>query len=90
VHCFAVAISIRTNGNAIWLLVQVHSVLHHDEGKEGGIEHGGVPEMLIAVLKLRVVHGDASGVCCVWQRLCFVAPWIGQNTIFLYLTLLFT
>jgi hypothetical protein len=46
--------------------------------------------MAIVVPNLRVVHGDASGVRCIWQRRCFVAPWIGKNTIFLCLTLVFT
>jgi hypothetical protein len=52
VHCFAVAISIRTNGNALQLLVHVHDVLHCDDDKAGGIEHGSVPGMVIAVSKL--------------------------------------
>jgi hypothetical protein len=52
VHCFAIAISIRTNGNVIRLLVQLHDVPQCDKGKEGEIEHGGVPGMAIAVLNL--------------------------------------
>jgi hypothetical protein len=64
VHHFAVAISIRTNGNAIWLLVQVHGLPQCDDGKEGETEHGGVPRMVVVVSKLRAVHKDASGVCC--------------------------
>jgi hypothetical protein len=67
VHCFAVAISITTDGNALRLLVQVHGVPHHDDDKEGGTEHGNVLGMVVAVPKLRAVHGDALGVRCVWQ-----------------------
>jgi hypothetical protein len=52
VHHFAVAISIRTNGTALQLLVQVHGLLQRDDGKEGGIEHGGVPGVAVAVTKL--------------------------------------
>jgi hypothetical protein len=79
VHHFAVAIFIRINGNAIQLLVQVCGLPQHDDGKDGGTEHGGVLRMAVAVPKLRVVHGDASSMCCVWQRRRFVAPWIGKN-----------
>jgi hypothetical protein len=68
----------------------VHGLPQCDDSKEGGIEHGDVPGMTVVVLKLRAVHGYASGVCCVWQRRCLVAPWIGKTPIFLYLTLLFT
>jgi hypothetical protein len=52
VHRFAVTISITTNGNALRLLVQVHSLPQHDDGKDGRIEHGCVPGMVIAVPKL--------------------------------------
>jgi hypothetical protein len=62
VHCLAVAISIRTNGNALRLLVQVHGLLQRDDCKEGGIERGGVPGMAIAVLMLQAIFWDASGV----------------------------
>jgi hypothetical protein len=71
-----------TNGNALWLLVQVHGLPQHDEGKEGGTEHGGLLGLAVVVPKLRAVHGDASSVRRVWQRRCFVAPWIGKNPIF--------
>jgi hypothetical protein len=52
VHRFTVIISITTNGNALQLLVQVHGLPQHDDGKEGGTEHGGVPGMAVAVPKL--------------------------------------
>jgi hypothetical protein len=39
-------------GNVLRLLVQVLSLLQHDDDKEGGIEHGGVLGVAIAVLKL--------------------------------------
>jgi hypothetical protein len=68
VHHFTIAISIRTNGNAIQLLVQVRGLPQCDDGKECGTEHSSVLGMAVAVLKLQVVHGDSSGVCCVWQR----------------------
>jgi hypothetical protein len=51
-----------TNGNALWLLVQVHGLPQHDEGKEGGTEHGGLLGLAVVVPKLRAVHGDASSV----------------------------
>jgi hypothetical protein len=35
------------------VLVLVHSVPKRDEGKEGGMEHGGVSGAAIAVSKLR-------------------------------------
>jgi hypothetical protein len=90
-HHFVVTISITTIGNAFQLLVQVHGLPQCDDDKEGGIEHGGVSGMAVAVPKLRVVHGDASSVHCVWQWRRFFAPWIGKNYIyFLCLTLLFT
>jgi hypothetical protein len=53
VHRFTVTISISPNGNVLRLLVQVLSLLQHDDDKEGGIEHGGVLGVAIAVLKLR-------------------------------------
>jgi hypothetical protein len=40
----------------------MHGLPHHDDDKEGGTEHGGVPGMAVAVLKLQTVHGDASGI----------------------------
>jgi hypothetical protein len=52
VHCFIVTISITTNGNALWLLVQVHGLPQRDDGKDYGIEHGGVLGMAVAVPKL--------------------------------------
>jgi hypothetical protein len=52
VHHFAVTNSITTNGNTLRLLVHVHGLPQRDEGKEGGIEHGGVPGMAVAVPKL--------------------------------------
>jgi hypothetical protein len=52
VHRFAVAISIRTNGIALWLLVQVHDLPQCNDGKEGGTEHGSVPGVTIVVPKL--------------------------------------
>jgi hypothetical protein len=52
VHHFTVTISITTNGNVLWLLVQVHGLLQHDDGKECGTEHGGVPGMAVVVPKL--------------------------------------
>jgi hypothetical protein len=67
VHRFTVAISITTNGNALRLLVQVHGLSQCDDGKEVGIEHGGVLGMAVVVPKVRAVHGDALGVRCVWQ-----------------------
>jgi hypothetical protein len=68
VHHFVVTISIMTNGNALRLLVQMHGLSQHDDGKEGRTKHGGVPGVAVEVPKLQYVHGDASGVCCVWQR----------------------
>jgi hypothetical protein len=41
-----------TNGNALWLLVQVHGLLQHDDGKDGGTKHGCVPRMAVAVPRL--------------------------------------
>jgi hypothetical protein len=46
----------------------VHGLPQCEDDKEGGIEHGGVPGMAVAVPKLRALHGDASGMRCVWQR----------------------
>jgi hypothetical protein len=60
----------------------VHGLPQHDDSKEGGIEHGDAPGMAVVVPKLRAVHGYASGMCCVWQRRRFVAPWIGKTPIF--------
>jgi hypothetical protein len=52
VHHFVVTISITTNGNALRMLVQVHGLPQHDDGKEGGTEHGGVLGMAVVVPKL--------------------------------------
>jgi hypothetical protein len=52
VHRLIVKFSIRTNGNALRLLVQVHYLPQHDDGKECGIEHGGVPGVVVEVPKL--------------------------------------
>jgi hypothetical protein len=52
VHRFVVAISITTNGNALRLLLQVHSLPQRDDGTEGGTKHGGVRGMLVVVPKL--------------------------------------
>jgi hypothetical protein len=52
VHYFAVTISIMTNGIALRLLVQVYGLPQRDDGKEGGIEHGGVLGMAVTVPKL--------------------------------------
>jgi hypothetical protein len=52
VHRFTVAISIRTNHNALMLLVQVHSLLQWDNVKEGGTEHGSIPVVAVVVMKL--------------------------------------
>jgi hypothetical protein len=60
--------------SALRLLVQVHGLPQRDDGKEGGTKHGGVPGMVVVVPKLQAVHGDTSGVHCVWQRRRFVAP----------------
>jgi hypothetical protein len=53
VHRLTVKNSIRINGNALRLLVQVHYLPQRDNGKEGGIEHGGVPGVAIEVPKLQ-------------------------------------
>jgi hypothetical protein len=53
VHRLIVKIYIRTDGNALRLLVQVHYLPQHDDGKEGGTEHGGVPGVAIEVPKLQ-------------------------------------
>jgi hypothetical protein len=53
VHHLTVKISIMTNGNALQLLVKVHCLPQRDDGKEGGIEHGGVPGVVVAVPKLQ-------------------------------------
>jgi hypothetical protein len=53
VHHLTVTISMMTNGNALWLLVQVHYLPQHDDSKEGGTEHGGVPGVTIVVPKLQ-------------------------------------
>jgi hypothetical protein len=52
VHRFVVTISITTNDNALWLLVQVHGLPQRNDGKDGGTEHGRVPGMVIAIPKL--------------------------------------
>jgi hypothetical protein len=52
VHLLTIAISIRTNGNVIWLLVQMCELPQRDDDKEGGTEHGCVPGMAVVVLKL--------------------------------------
>jgi hypothetical protein len=52
VHHFIVAISIMTNGNALWLLVQVHGLPQHDDNKEGGTEYGSVLGIAVAAPKL--------------------------------------
>jgi hypothetical protein len=41
-----------TNGNALRLLVQIHSLPQRADIKEGGTEYGGVPGMVVAVPKL--------------------------------------
>jgi hypothetical protein len=64
VHHFVVTISIMTNGNALWLLVQMHGLPQHDDDKEGGIEYGGVLGILVAVPKLRAVRVDALVTLC--------------------------
>jgi hypothetical protein len=51
VHHLTVKISIRTNGNALRLLIQVHYLLQCDDGKEGGTELGGVPGVAVEVPK---------------------------------------
>jgi hypothetical protein len=53
VHHLIVANSIRTNGNALRLFVQVHDFLQYDDVKEGGIEHGGVLGVVVEVPKLQ-------------------------------------
>jgi hypothetical protein len=53
VHRVTVKFSIRTNGNALRLLVQVHYLPQHDDGKEGGTEHGGVLGVVVEVPKLQ-------------------------------------
>jgi hypothetical protein len=40
-------ICIRTNGNALGLIVQVHGVSQHDDSNAGGTEHGGVPGLVL-------------------------------------------
>jgi hypothetical protein len=62
VHRLTIAISIRTNGNALRLTIQVRDFLQHDDGKEGETEHGSVAGVAIEVPKLRKVHGDALGL----------------------------
>jgi hypothetical protein len=44
---------IRTNGNTLQLLVQVHNLLQCDDGKEGGTEHGGMPGLAIEIPKVQ-------------------------------------
>jgi hypothetical protein len=53
VHRLTIKFSIRTNGNALGLLVQVHCLLQCDDSKEGRIEHGGVPGVAVEVPKLQ-------------------------------------
>jgi hypothetical protein len=53
VHFFPCLICIRTNGNALGLIVQVHGVSQCDAGNAGGTEHGGVPGLGIDVPKLQ-------------------------------------
>jgi hypothetical protein len=53
VHFFPGLICIRTNGNALRLIVPVHDVLQHDNDNAGGIEHGGVPGLGVEVPKLQ-------------------------------------
>jgi hypothetical protein len=52
VHRFTVTISIRTNDNTLWLLVQVHGFPQHDDDKKGGTKHGGVLGVTVAVPNL--------------------------------------
>jgi hypothetical protein len=51
VHHLTVQISIRINGNTLWLLIQMHYLPQHDDDKEGGIEHGGVLGVAVEVPK---------------------------------------
>jgi hypothetical protein len=51
VHHLTVQISIRINGNTLWLLIQMHYLPQHDDDKEGGIEHGGVLRVAVEVPK---------------------------------------
>jgi hypothetical protein len=53
VHHLTITISIMTNGNALWLLIWVHCLPQHNDGKEVGTEHGGVPGVAIEVPKIQ-------------------------------------
>jgi hypothetical protein len=53
VHHLIVKISIRTNGNVLRLLVQVHCLSQPDDDKEGGTEDGGVPGVAVEVPRLQ-------------------------------------
>jgi hypothetical protein len=53
VHCLTVKISIRANGNALYLLVQVHYLPQCSDGKEGGTEHDSVLGVAVEVPKLQ-------------------------------------
>jgi hypothetical protein len=53
VHRLTTTISIRTNGNALQLLVQVYDLPQCDDDKEGGIEHGHVLGLTVEVPKLQ-------------------------------------
>jgi hypothetical protein len=50
---FPCLICIRINGNAFGLIVQMHGVLQRDDDNAGGIEHGGVPGLVVEVPKLQ-------------------------------------
>jgi hypothetical protein len=52
-HFFPGLICIRTNGNALGLIVQVHGVPQRDDDNAGGTEHGGVPGLCVEVPKLQ-------------------------------------
>jgi hypothetical protein len=53
VYRLTVTICIWTNGNALWLLVQVHGLSQCDDGKEDRTEHGGVPGLAVEIPKLQ-------------------------------------
>jgi hypothetical protein len=53
VHHLTYKIYIRTDGNALQLLVQVYCLLQCDNGKEGGTEHGSVSRLTVEVSKLQ-------------------------------------
>jgi hypothetical protein len=52
VHRLTIKIYVRTNSNALRLLVKVHCLPQCDHSKEGGTEHGGVLGMAVEVPKL--------------------------------------